>query len=222
MLNVIWYWLIVRTIRHILLRFFGGIKVYGEKNVPKSGPLLVAANHVSFLDPPLAASAMPRKIRAMAKKELFKSLFGKLIISLGAFPVDRGGQDAKSIKYAIDILKNNEALLLFPEGTRGDGVTLDPFNPGISLLARKTNAQILPMGIVGSHIVWPKNSKKIKRHKMTIAIGKPFTYEEVAIGETEKEKRIAFAKALHQKILDLCKNEGMYIDPQKTSVSANI
>jgi 1-acyl-sn-glycerol-3-phosphate acyltransferase len=146
----------------------------------------------------------------MAKEELFrKKWFGKLLRSLGTFPVKRGQNDTESIRKALDILTQGEALLIFPEGIRGNGIQLNPINPGVAMLAKRTGAQILPVGIIGTHIAWPAGAKKIQRAPMTVIFGKPFSYEEVAQGTTEREKREHFSSELSQRILELCRQGGL-------------
>jgi 1-acyl-sn-glycerol-3-phosphate acyltransferase len=208
-----WY----RFVRWAVRTFYfgavtGGMRSVGEENVPRSGAVIVAPNHVSNLDPPITSCGTRRPIAFMAKEELFKGLFGKLISSLGAFPVKRGEGDTESIRRAIALLGEGRALLVFPEGTRGDTVTMLPINRGVAMLARRTGAQVVPVGIAGTHIVAPKG-KKGRRHRITITYGKPFRYEDVAIGETEKEKREAFAAELGNRIRALCESGGYDVKP---------
>ncbi|AIE84287.1 lysophospholipid acyltransferase family protein [Fimbriimonas ginsengisoli] len=194
----------------------GGLRSVGQENVPLTGPLIVAPNHVSNLDPPaVACGTKRRQLRFMAKEELFKGFLGKLISSLGAFPVKRGEGDTESIRNAIAILESGEALLIFPEGTRGDGRTMLPVNRGVTMLAKRTNALVLPVGIIGTHIVSPKGAKG-KSHPMLVAYGEPFTYQQTATGANERENRELFAAELEKRILALCNANGL---PLKSAAS---
>lgn len=148
----------------------------------------------------------------MAKEELFKGVFGKIIGSLGAFPVHRGDGDTEAIRKSIAMLEDKEALLVHPEGTRGDGVKMNPINKGVAMLAKRTGAPVVPVGIVGSHIVMPRG-KKGKRHRIKVVFGKPFTYAEVAKGANEKEAREAFSIELAERIRKLCNENGWDVQP---------
>jgi 1-acyl-sn-glycerol-3-phosphate acyltransferase len=215
--NSAWYafvrWL-VRTLYFGLVT--GGMRSVGEENVPRTGAVIVAPNHVSNLDPPITACGTKRQIAFMAKEQLFKGIFGKLIASLGAFPVRRGEGDTESIRKAIALLEEGRALLVFPEGTRGDGGTMLPINRGVGMLAKRTGAQVVPVGIAGTHMVMPRG-KKGRRHPITITYGRPFTYKEIAEGHSDKEARDLFAQELENRIRALCASGGLEL---KSALSA--
>ncbi|HEY3782137.1 MAG TPA: lysophospholipid acyltransferase family protein [Fimbriimonadaceae bacterium] len=208
-----WYHFVLILARGVFWTF-GGVKGVDEGNVPRTGGLIVAPLHVSNLDPEAVACGTNRHLRFMAKEELFKGkLFGGLIRSLGAFPVKRGEGDTESIRYAMDCLEKGQAVLIFPEGTRGDGKHIQPINRGVTMLAKRTGVPVMPVGVVGTHIAWPKGQKKIKRAKMRIIYGKPFTYAEVATGANEKENREIFARELQLRIANLCAKGGLALEP---------
>jgi 1-acyl-sn-glycerol-3-phosphate acyltransferase len=146
----------------------------------------------------------------MAKEELFKhSLFGGLITSIGAFPVKRGETDTESIRKAISLLEEGEAVLIFPEGTRGDGETIQEMSRGVAMLARRTKVPVMPVGVVGTNVVMPRGKIKGQKHLVTLVYGKPFTYEEIATAPTEKQNREVFASELQRRIAELCAANGM-------------
>ena len=108
-----------RVCVNAVLRTVWRMRVSGRERVPRTGPLIVAANHVSYFDPPVLGCALPRPLHFMAKKELFAvPLLGAMIRLYNAFPVDRGRGDVGAIKRAVEALKAGNAVLLFPEGTR--------------------------------------------------------------------------------------------------------
>lgn len=205
-----WYFFILNLARLAFLTL-GGVKGVHEERVPRQGGLIVAPLHVSHLDPPAVACGTNRRLRFMAKEELFKGWLGKLITSLGAFPVRRGETDTESIRKAMDLINKGEAVLIFPEGTRGDTKTMGPINRGVAMLAKRTGAQVVPVGVVGTHKAWPKGSK-LKRSKIRLVYGEPFTYEQIATSSNEKENREAFALKLETEIRKLCKEQGLKID----------
>lgn len=187
----------------------GGIVSIGEENIPATGPVIVAPIHISYLDPPAVACAMRREIHPMAKEELFRGFMGPLLRSLGVFPVRRGESDAEAVRTALAYLERGEVLMIFPEGTRNDGQAMGPMNRGVTMLAKRGNATIVPTGIVGTNIVLPRGGGKGRKHPMTIAFGEPFTYESIATGASEKENREIFARELERRILAQCHRHGL-------------
>ena len=126
-------------------------EVRGRDHVPASGGLIVAANHISHLDPPLVGSAQSRELHFLAKQELFGiPLLGPLVAALHAIPIRRGMADLTGMSRAIEVLKRGEGLLVFPEGTRSRDGELRPARPGIGLLAVNGDASIVPCYISGS------------------------------------------------------------------------
>lgn len=204
-----WYKFIRWLVRNTFFRYTGGLKAVDKNNVPKEGGVIVAPNHVSHVDPPAVGCACPRDLRFMAKEELFKGIFGWLIASLGAYSVKRGEGDTEAIRKTIALLEAGEAVLVFPEGTRGDGQHLQPMEKGATMLAKRTGAWVLPVAIVGSHIVLPKGKSKLGKSQIKIAYGEPFKYEDVLPGGTEKERREEFAKELQARLLKLCEQHGL-------------
>ena len=112
-----WY-RFVQLLFSILFRIIYRLRVIGRENIPRKGPVVIACNHVSLLDPPMVGTASSRPVHFMAKSELFVPVLGTLYKSLGAFPVHRGAGDAHAIRTALTILKHQEVLGIFPEGHR--------------------------------------------------------------------------------------------------------
>jgi 1-acyl-sn-glycerol-3-phosphate acyltransferase len=132
-------------------RAFFGLTVEGLEHVPPQGKVLIAANHQSYLDPPLVGSVVPRDIHYLAKVELFRQpLFGALLRHLNAIPINRSGQDIESLRRAMKILESGGALLVFPEGTRSrTGEFLKP-TKGLALLAKQSDAPVVPAYLGGT------------------------------------------------------------------------
>jgi len=146
-----------RVVMKILFR----LEIRHAERFPAEGPVVLACNHVSNADPPLVGVASPRRVNIMAKEELFVPVIGTLYRILGAFPVRRGGADRTAIKHGIDVLKNGECLMIFPEGTRSRTGHLGKAQPGALMMASKAKATIVPTCIVGTDFVrekgwWPK------------------------------------------------------------------
>lgn len=126
--------------------------VEGIENLTCDTGFILAGNHKSLLDVPLLASSVDLNVRFMGKKELFENSIGNSIFTkLGAFPVDREGIDLNAIKTAMRLLKEDEVLGIFPEGTRNKGEELLPFKDGTIRIAMKTKKPIIPFGISGKY-----------------------------------------------------------------------
>ena len=130
-------------------------RVYGRENIPAEGPVILAANHASNIDPPLMASLIERPVSYMAKIELFENpIFGAAIRRCHAFPVKRGASDRGAIKAAVTVLKEGHMLGLFPEGTRSKTGELQKAEAGVALIAAMTGAPIVPVAILNTHRIF--------------------------------------------------------------------
>ncbi len=130
------------------------LKVYGKENIPKDNNYIVAANHLSTLDPPLVAAVMPRPVCFMAKQELFDIKFLRWWLDwLGAFAVNREHLGASTIKTAKSIKQTDWVLGLFPQGTRCEPGEIRDITKGFASLAKVTKCGILPVGIIGTNEV---------------------------------------------------------------------
>jgi 1-acyl-sn-glycerol-3-phosphate acyltransferase len=191
----------------VICKLFFRIKAVGQENVPPEGPLIVAVNHVSYLDPVLAGVAVPRITHYMAKKELFKvPLFKNLIFGVNAFPVDRDNPDLSTLHRVMDILKRGEALLLFPEGTRGDGINFLPPKQGAGMIVHKTKAPVLPVFVHGSEKVWPRKNKFPRPASVTVYIGKSLTFAGKFDNLSKKEAYSEIARQIMSAMAELKKN----------------
>jgi 1-acyl-sn-glycerol-3-phosphate acyltransferase len=164
------------------LQALARVDIEGLEHAPESGPLIVAANHMSNTDPPFIggylAPALGRRPVFLAKDALFKGPLGILIRSLGAEPVKSGGSDIDAYRTAKRILDDGGVMAILPEGTRSrDGVMAKP-KPGVSLLAVRTGAPVLPVGISGTDRLLGRNQTLPKiGTRITLRIGAPFHLE---------------------------------------------
>ncbi|MGM0499153.1 MAG: lysophospholipid acyltransferase family protein [Bacillota bacterium] len=179
-----------------IFKIFFRIKVKGKENLPAEGGVILMSNHISAFDPPLLAAIFSRPVRFMAKKELFENPFIRFVLFLAdAFPVDRSKNDITAVKKALYVLKDQEVLGLFPEGTRRAEGKLGNPKSGSVMLAIKSGAPIVPIGI--------KNIKKEGR--ITINIGKAFTMDQFSkkrLSKAERKKASNYIKTKIQKELN--------------------
>jgi len=150
------------------------LSVVGADRVPREGRLLLAANHVSVLDPALIGAALPRELDFLAKTELFRIPgFGALIRRLNAHPVDRSGSDSTALRLALRLLGDGRAVLVFPEGTRGTEGRLGPARAGAGMLAALSGAPVVPVYVQGSGRALPRGAVVPRPARVTVTFGTP-------------------------------------------------
>lgn len=156
---------------------FFDVRVYGRENIPDHGPVMLVSNHQSFLDPPLCGMALKRDCDYMARVTLFDNPgLGWWMRTVNVFPVHGGAADIKTFKAIINRLKNNRMVTIFPEGARSYDGRLQEFKNGFELIARKSNATIVPMAIDGAHKAMPRGQKCIRMgQKIRIRYGQPIS-----------------------------------------------
>lgn len=161
--------------------FFVGFRAQGRENVPDSGGLLVCANHQSYIDPVLVGMSIDRKVQYVARANLFRNFaFGGLIRFLDAIPLERGGAGAlRGLLETVKRLRDSQAVLIFPEGTRTEDGNLQKIQPGFVALARRAETPILPVGIEGAYQSWPRTGLPWFQ-RIHVMIGKPISKSEIA------------------------------------------
>lgn len=178
-----------------LLTAIWGMKVTGLENVPLEGPLIVAANHVSFADPPLVAVAVAPRRRpfGVGKKELFeKPLLGWWLRKTGSFPVDRQGDATSAMKAALEVLGRGGSLFIYPEGTRVKPGEKRAPKAGVAFLSFRANAPVVPVRVLGT-------AEFPRRFPLEARIGEPLPPPR----SEDRETGLAYAKALMERIYSL-------------------
>lgn len=166
------YYAAGQALVRLYLRLFIGCRVEGIEHLPARGGFLLAANHKSYLDPPLAGGFVPRELRYFAKRQLFAvPVFGRLIRAYGAIPVDREGADRRAIADALALLARGEGLLVFPEGTRIRRRGFGEPKAGIGLLALRSGVPVVPCFIEAS---WEPRRSWRRRMPARVRYGPPF------------------------------------------------
>ncbi len=169
---------VVSLLALITCKILFGLQARGLENIPRKGGFILASNHVSYLDPIVLGAICPRKLNFMAKQELFcHPLISWFLSQVGAFPVKRDSADLYALKYAIRCLKENKALILFPEGSRRfDSASTEPY-AGIGFLTAKSYVPVIPVFIEGTEKALPAGAKFIRPAKISVHFGKQISIE---------------------------------------------
>jgi 1-acyl-sn-glycerol-3-phosphate acyltransferase len=172
--NPVLYWLARAVLVPFFLLYFR-IARLGREHIPSSGPVLLAANHRSFLDPFVIGALTRRPVYYMAKRELFEHRWQAwLLNSLGAFPVDRGRADEQAMATARAILERGDCVVIFPEGTRVRPGPLARPHRGVGRLALQTGASVVPVAVQGTEDV--RRGWRIRPRKVSLRCGRPLHF----------------------------------------------
>lgn len=172
----------VAALARLLVSALGRVRVEGLDDLPRSGPLIVVANHISNLDPPLVggwlAPALRRRPQFLAKSVLFRGLVGWFLRSQGVIPVRAGGSDIDAYRAAKAVLDRGSVVVIFPEGTRSRDGQLAEARPGVSLLATRTGVPVLPVGVSNTDQLLGRGSALPRLGtRVTMRVGEPFRLE---------------------------------------------
>ncbi len=163
-------WILSRTIYRLYFR----VKVFDSKNVPATGPVILAANHGSFLDPPLVGLGLDRDIHYLARESLFRYPgAGAILRSWNVVPVDRDGDGGSGLKAILNRLLKGEGILLFPEGTRTPDGQLQKARSGVGLVVIKTKAPVIPVRVFGTYDAFGRRHWLPRPKAVAVKYGRP-------------------------------------------------
>jgi 1-acyl-sn-glycerol-3-phosphate acyltransferase len=169
-------WCFFRTVYATYFRW----RVFNPERVPLEGPVVLASNHASFLDPPLVGSGVKRGINYLARDSLFRYPgIGWLLRKWNSVPVDREGGGAAGLKAILDRLLAGGAIILFPEGTRTRDGKLQPARSGIGLTVIKSNAAVVPVRVFGTFEAYARHIKIPLPHRIAVKYGRPMYFEKL-------------------------------------------
>ncbi len=181
-----YYWLGYHFSR-LVGRLFFRLRVIHRERMIQSGPVILAMNHQSYLDPPLAGITCDRAIYFLARRTLMEvRLLGWLLPKLNVIPVNQEGIDRSALKALIRVLKSGNSALVFPEGSRTLDGNLQPAEPGLGLVIAKTLAPVVPMRIFGAHEALPRGRGGLHFVPITIVIGEPIFFTVIDLKSPEK------------------------------------
>jgi 1-acyl-sn-glycerol-3-phosphate acyltransferase len=168
------FYYIVRALVAALTRAITRLSIDGRENLPREGAYVLAPVHRSYIDTPISSCLTRRRLRFMGKDTLWKNrVSGWLLSSLGGFPVTRGTADREALRRCIAVLEGGEPLVLYPEGERKSGPTVQPLFDGAVYVALRAGVPIVPVGIGGSERVMPKGARFIHPHNVHVIVGAP-------------------------------------------------
>ena len=188
-------WLLFRFIFPFYFRW----RVYHPERLPLTGPVILASNHASFIDPPLVGAGVKREINYLARKSLFRlPVAGAVLRAVNAVPVDREGGGAAGLKAILDRLLAGGGIILFPEGTRTRDGKLQPARSGIGLTVIKSNAPVVPVRVFGTFEAYGRHLKFPRPRPVSVKYGQPMLFEKLrAEAKTCSKPRL---KEIHRQI----------------------
>jgi 1-acyl-sn-glycerol-3-phosphate acyltransferase len=194
-----YYWF-CRNLIKLVGRMFFRLRWLHRERMINHGPVILAANHQSFLDPGFAGSASHRAIYFLARRTLLDgAFFGWLLPKLNVIPVDsESGKDRTALKALIRILRAGEGTLVFPEGQRSPDGKLQPAQPGLGLVIAKTLAPVVPIRIFGAYEAWPIHEKWPRPGRVTVVVGEPIHFTEKDLEPAGKD----LYQRLSQRVMD--------------------
>ena len=210
------YWAAV-SLAKMCFTAFARWEVDGAEAVPPKGPLIVVANHLSNSDPPMLVASMPRKLNFLGKRSLFSNPLGAWFLdAVGVHPIDRERPGIDALRWELDLLQQDRAVVVFPEGVRSQSGGMSRGMPGVAYVAARSQAPILPVGITGTEnipsywrIAFPLCHVKIK-------IGEPFSLP-VLEGRLSRPVLEGLTDMIMGRVAALLPNsyKGYYATPEK-------
>ncbi|HVV00708.1 MAG TPA: lysophospholipid acyltransferase family protein [Verrucomicrobiae bacterium] len=185
----------------LLYKFYFRWRVFNAERVPLQGPVILAANHASYLDPPLVGAGVRRGINYLARESLFRfPVVGWVLRNWNSVPVDREGGGAKGLKIILDRLLQGGAIILFPEGTRTRDGRLQPARSGIGLTVIKSTAPVVPARVFGTYEAYGPQHSLPRPRRVAVKYGRPMRFEQLRSEARECSK--PRLKQIYQEVSD--------------------
>ncbi len=171
-----WYrtgYLLSKAIAQVCFSF----KAIHSERIPREGGAILAMNHQSYLDPPLAGISTSREMHFLARKTLLQwPVLGPILPKMNVVPVDQEKADMSALKTIIHLVRRGHMTIIFPEGGRTPDGALQPAQAGLGLVVAKTLAPVIPMRVFGAYEAFPRGAKRVRLHPITIVVGEPITF----------------------------------------------
>lgn len=205
-----------RALFRFIFKFLCLLEVEGLENLPQQGGVILAPNHISYLDPPLVGSAVNRPVYFMAKQELFSvPVLGWLIRRTHAFPVSRGSADRQALRKAQELLERGEVLVMFPEGRRSRDGRLQQAELGLALVAARAKVPVVPVVVTGTARALPHGSPFFRPAKLRVKIGRPLFFASVTNQAHSRQTLQPFADKIMTAIGEMLPAEMQGKTPQE-------
>jgi 1-acyl-sn-glycerol-3-phosphate acyltransferase len=194
----VYYWFGYHLSRLVAQIFFH-FRILHRERMIQTGPVILAANHQSYFDPPLAGNASDRPIYFLARRSLLNvPVLGWLLPKLNVIPVNQEGIDRSALKALIHVINAGNGALVFPEGSRTLDGSLQPGLPGIGLIIAKTRAPVVPLRIFGAHEALPRGKGRLHFHAITVVVGEPIYFNTAELESRDKD----VYQRLSQRVMD--------------------
>jgi 1-acyl-sn-glycerol-3-phosphate acyltransferase len=202
-------WLFFRAVFAVYFRW----RLFNPERVPLTGPVILAPNHASFIDPPLVGAGLRRQISYLAREDIFHvPILGAILRSWEVVPVDRDGGTGRGLKQILNRLEQGGAIILFPEGTRSRDGELNPARSGIGLAVIKSSAPVLPVRVFGTHDALGPHQRLPRPRRVTVKYGKPLLFAaHRAEAATCSKRRV---KEIYQQVADEIMIEIALLEPR--------
>ncbi len=194
---------IARTLFGTLLKAFFHFRVYGRENLPR-GKAIIAANHQSYVDPPVISAAIPEEIFFLARDDLFKlGAFRWLCRKVNSIMIKKRRADRSALRTVLEKLGEGRKVVVFPEGTRSSDGQLQPPESGVSLLAHRSRAPVIPAYVSGTYHVLPRGRKMVRFHPVSVSFGKALGFDERSLNSGAKAAYHSFSQQVMNAIAAL-------------------
>jgi 1-acyl-sn-glycerol-3-phosphate acyltransferase len=190
-------WIIVRASARLLFR----LRVSGQNHIPRTGGVLIAANHASYLDIPILGCALPRQASFIGRLDLFSGIVGTILRYLGWIPIRRERVDRKAFDEAVRRLKAGHVVVIYPEGSRSPNGRLQPGKPGIGMIAAATGCPVVPALLEGPYEALPPGASWIRVRPIKVIFGQPIDFSAVLEPENEDTKKVIYQQ-MSEEIMD--------------------
>ena len=203
--RILFWWTFMISVMRVLFMIIYRLRSSGRELVPRTGPLIIVANHQSNYDPPIIGTVMnDRPSKGIARKTLLESkILGAYISAFGIIAINRGESDLVAIRKAIQELKEGRCVMIFPEGTRTETGDMGEFQRGFWLLVKKSKATVLPIGLDGAFDAYPMGSKPKLRGWIEVAAGHPISAEELL--NKGEEEGTAYVRSAVESLMLQCR-----------------
>lgn len=203
-------WCFFRAVFAVYFRW----KVFNPERVPLGGPVILASNHASYIDPPLVGAGVERQINFLARDTIFRvPILASILRSWEVVPVDRDGGTGRGLKMILSRLERGGAIILFPEGTRSRHGELNPARSGIGLTVIKSTAPVVPCRVFGTHRAFGPHMLIPRPRRLTVKYGRPLYFEALRAEAAACAKQRV--KEIYQQVADEIMAEIARLEPLK-------